>query len=366
MHDPIAPQAFLDTWQTLLSAGPSGLVAQARLLLIDSSRAPWQPSGLRLTAGDEVSWFAHGESVLTPLPTIRVGASLQIWGRLGNADIFRGVRDSHTFRAGADGELELGTYFPGEWRSPAGELAVPPETYGAVQGSFGVVLLRWAAGVSPVEGMQRLLAHGNPAGSLSREIDGLRHPVAPPAGWSYHWAPGPAEIYRAQPADGSCIDCHTRADVGILRHDAPYALTPGTTLDWEWRMDCLPSALAEDTLPTHDYLSIAVEFDNGRDLSYFWSAALPVGHHFHCPIPTWTHRETHLVVRSGQDGFGRWQRERRDLHADYVRCIGEPPARIERVWLIAVSLFQQQEGRCSYRRMALDGAGPRLEVGSGA
>ncbi len=366
MRDPVQPQAFLDSWQSLLAAAQPGLIAAARLLLIDSSRPPWHASGLRLAAGDEVSWFAHGESVLTPLPTIRVGPALQIWARLGAADIFRGVGDSHTFRADGPGELELGTYFPGEWRSPGGDLAVPPDTYGTVQGCFGVVVLHWAAGVAPVDGMQRLLALGNPAQSLSRAIARLRHPVAPPPGWSYLWAPGPAEIYRAQPADGPCIDCHTRADVGILRHAAPYALTPGTTLDWEWRMEQLPSAVAEDTLPTHDYLSIAVEFDNGRDLSYFWSAELPVGKHFHCPIPTWAARETHLVVRSGNAGFGEWQHERRDLHADYRRCIGEPPARIERVWLIAVSLFQQQEGRCSYRRIALDGSGSRLAVGSGS
>ena len=28
---------------------------------------------------------------------------------------------------------------------------------------------------------------------------------------------------------------------------------------------------------THDYLSIAVEFDNGQDLTSLWSSALPVG-----------------------------------------------------------------------------------------
>jgi hypothetical protein len=44
--------------------------------------------------------------------------------------------------------------------------------------------------------------------------------------------------------------------------------------------------VAEDTLPTHDYLSVAVEFENGQDLSYFWSAALPPESNFRCPIPT--------------------------------------------------------------------------------
>lgn len=362
MSEPVPSQAFLDAWTSLLAAAPPGLVADARLLQVDSARAPWLASGLELQAGDEVSWFAHGETVLKPLPSIRVGPALQIWGRLGDADIFRGVRDSHSFRAQTAGELELGTYFPGEWQSPKGALAVPPDSFDAVEGVFCVALLRWGNGVSPADGMQQLQALGDPAGTLSRGLAGLRQPVAPPAGWSYLWAPGPAEIYRDSHDATACIDCLTRADVGILQHDAPYVLAPGTVLEWEWRIDCLPSAVAEDTLPTHDYLSIAVEFDNGRDLSYFWSAELPVGNHFQCPIPTWTQRETHLVVRSGTAGFGQWLRERRDIHADYARCIGAPPARIERVWLIAVSLFQQREARCSYRRVALDGAGPRLRV----
>ena len=41
----------------------------------------------------------------------------------------------------------------------------------------------------------------------------------------------------------------------------------------------LPGLLREDSVPSHDYLSIAVEFENGLDLTYYWSTALPVGTH---------------------------------------------------------------------------------------
>jgi hypothetical protein len=46
----------------------------------------------------------------------------------------------------------------------------------------------------------------------------------------------------------------------------------------------LPSQRPEDRLTSHDYLSIAAEFDDGQDLTYFWSSSLPVGA-FRCPIP---------------------------------------------------------------------------------
>lgn len=64
-------------------------------------------------------------------------------------------------------------------------------------------------------------------------------------------------------------------------------------------MDQLPSQAREDRLQTHDYLSLAVEFDNEQDLAYYWSAELPPDTAFRCPIPKWQGRETHVVLRSG-------------------------------------------------------------------
>jgi hypothetical protein len=96
-------------------------------------------------------------------------------------------------------------------------------------------------------------------------------------------------------------------------------------------MKKLLSAVAEDTFPTHDYLSVAVEFDNGQDITYFWSSELPLETTFRCPIPTWTARETHVVVRSGLDDLGKWLSEKRDLFKDYAERIGGPmPERLSK------------------------------------
>lgn len=83
--------------------------------------------------------------------------------------------------------------------------------------------------------------------------------------------------------------------------------------------------------------------------SVFWNAELPIGIGFRCPIPAWTARETHVVIRSGSQDCGEWLDEARDVHGDDRKYIGgTPPANIVRVWLIAVSLFRGQEGRCRY------------------
>jgi len=58
-------------------------------------------------------------------------------------------------------------------------------------------------------------------------------------------------------------------------------------------------------------------------------------------------------VRSGQAGLGQWVTEERNLYADYTRWVGEPPAGIVRVWLIALSLFRRQEGQCEYGSIEL-------------
>ena len=115
-------------------------------------------------------------------------------------------------------------------------------------------------------------------------------------------------------------------------------------------------------MPSHDYLSLAVEFDNGRDITYYWSSSLPEGTGYDCPLPNWKGIEYHVVVRSGPLGLGEWLDERRNLHADYSKYMGEPPARITRVWLIANSIFQRGEGDCEYAQIVLHGADGELRV----
>jgi hypothetical protein len=192
-----------------------------------------------------------------------------------------------------------------------------------------------------------------------------------PDGWHYLWRLGEAEIFRESdlepPGGGPCISCHTHRDVGILQHDIDIALTPETRLAWQRKVDELPSRLREDTTPTHDYLSLAVEFDNGLDLSYYWSASLAPETWYACPLENWKDKETHLVIRSGHADLGRWHPEERNVYDDYHRTIapralGRPAARITRIWFIAVSLFQRNTGRCHYAEIRVSNAAEAATV----
>jgi hypothetical protein len=49
------------------------------------------------------------------------------------------------------------------------------------------------------------------------------------------------------------------------------------------------------------------------------------------------------------EGLGQWFDEERDVYSDNGEKIGGAfPAKIIRLWLIAVSLFQRTEGKCQY------------------
>src|SRR5262249_2389668 len=151
-----------------------------------------------------------------------------------------------------------------------------------------------------------------------------------------------------------CIHVHTHRDVGILQCPIEATLDDTTSLDWRWLVKSLPSSLPEHIQPTHDYLSIAVEFDNGQDLTYFWSAELPVHTVFKCPLAWWSERETHWVLRSGSEGLGQWQSETRKLKSDYEQAIGGAlPQKVVRVWLIANSVFQRKHGEATFADIGL-------------
>jgi hypothetical protein len=173
---------------------------------------------------------------------------------------------------------------------------------------------------------------------------------AKPAGWNYLWRLGDGTIYFAVDDE---IRILTQSDVGILQTEVDHTITPSTRLEWSWKVDKLPSRLAEDLQFTHDYLSVAVEFEDGKDLTYMWSAGLARKHIFTCPLNFWCDRETHWVVRTPHDGLGVWHSENRSLWSDTERAYGRHPRKAVRLWLIANSVFQRNEGSASIRDLKL-------------
>jgi hypothetical protein len=246
-----------------------------------------------------------------------------------------------------------------------------------MQGGIDVLVVRWAA--DPLQSLKQLMALADVASLVASEVDRLENGVKPPEGWDYLWFLGPSEMYsvgQQAPSKRPSIACHTHRDAAILHKDVSVPLTPETRLRWSWKVDALPCDKPENTLENHDYVSIAVEFDNGQDLTFFWSSQLPVDAGFRCPIPTWTARETHVVGRSGTADLGKWCDDERPVYSYYERFVGTigrpdgrpdprvmaPPTKIVRVWLIANTMFHQNKATCEFGAIELVSGGTTLTV----
>lgn len=344
-----ARQEFRDHVSALLENTPNGLITGHLVFELEAAAPPWTDTGLFVQTGDRITVLLSGRIYLDEAADLWLDPGLQVWARVdGRGPVVRGSRASNTFTSASDGNVELGNANPAEWLDHDGAIGVDPSLYGFMTGGTTVAILRWAAGVDPATALERMAAQSDFEGLLAGEAHRLsEHAGTAPGGWEHLWFLGPSEVFAE--AEPGVISCNTQNTFAIICHDADIALTPDTKLSWSWKVDRLPSALDEDSLPTHDYLSIAVEFDDGLDLTYQWSAGLDMETSYRCPLPHWSERETHLVVRSGGAELGRWLNEDRNVYTDRANAIGGPdPARIIRVWLIAVSIFQHGEGSCSY------------------
>jgi hypothetical protein len=334
----------------------------ARLVTIPGNRPPWTPTGLDVAAGQQVTWLAWGRLYLIKLLGVGVRPRLVLRGRVGEGCPRDSSCDTMTFRADRAGELRLGSAMPGEIR-PDGTVTTDRFPYRACSGSLTAVVARWAADVDPAEAL-RSLAPEDPSGLCAAEAERLEAPPAAPAGWDYHPLIGREPAFQA--SEGGIAVKGDRT-VCIIRHAAELPVTPSLRFQWTWRVDRLPSRLPEDTTLTHDYLSVALEFDDGRDLTWYWSAGLPVGASYPCPLPHWRRRETHVVVRSGAGDLGRWVDEDRPVLADHQAAIGGPaPHRVVRAWLISCTFPQAGRTAGEFQRIQLVDGGRTLDVlGSG-
>ncbi|HEY1075250.1 MAG TPA: DUF3047 domain-containing protein [Fontimonas sp.] len=322
-----------------------------------SGRTPdWTPAAVLLRAGERVTVLAHGRVYVSRGLDVGFGPQVGLWYRIGSGPVGKLIGEGSTIHAATGGALQFTCKPSGEFADEQGNFD-PAIAREPLSGEFSVAVIRWRG-----DAQQAQQAAAAQDAALFGPVLRRSEQTTTPAGWNYLWRLGDGEIYRNDTEAGA-LCCNTHADVGILRFPLRRALTSASTLSWAWCVEQLPSQLAEHTQPTHDYLSIAVEFDNGLDLTWMWSAALPVDTIFQCPLPWWDQRETHWVVRSGTQALGEWLNEKRDLIADYRRAIGgELPREIVAVWLIANTAFQRGVGKCRYRGIVIADADGRVVV----
>lgn len=326
----------------LASLAPA--IAEVRWHRVPAGASHWHEAVV-LPDGAQCTLITGGWLHVSRLLDVGLGAKSGLWYRVGDGEARKVRSATHTVHAAHGGRLDLMATLPGEFSTRRGDFG-PDVPRARIGGAFDVAVVVWRA-----QARTDALSAADAALFGEATDDG----DAAPPGWYYLWRLGEGRIYDA--GDAGEMACCTHADVGILQHPVDVPLDADLALTWQWQATRLPSELPEHTEPTHDYLSIAVEFDNGLDLTYMWSAALPVDTIFQCPLSWWKERETHWVIRNDPAELGQWLTERRSILADYRRAIGgSDPARVVGVWLIANSVFQRGVGECRYRDIRLSGA----------
>ena len=374
VHDPIGEDELRDGFSQLLDRAPRSLVRQHAFLSLPAALSTWLDTGIDCEVGEAVTLFttgrtrpSAGDAQLDPDLELwrRIRAEKEarrgVWYRVGeDGEACRGVRWTHTFVAPCSGRLFLAPAMIDD-SPPTADNPLKSEEASTPRVDRGVVAVCWMG--DPLASLETLRTDGDVHGMLDCELARQRSAPQLPVGWHYPPLGGTGVFAEdPRPSEGPVLGCYTTDSGALLVKDAALAFLPGTKLRWAWKVDQLPSRVREDRLETHDYLSVAVEFDNGRDLTYYWSAELPVDAGYHCPVPGWDNRETHVVVRSGPRDLGLWLDEERDLYADYARYVGDPPSRIVHVWLLAVTMFQGAVGMCEYGRIELECGTTRLRL----
>ena len=345
---------LVDGVTALIDKAKSPELREAKAFELNGSDLPWKDLGLTLEKGQEATFLLGGRVWLSREADLWVepGVAFHVRTR-GSRPMFNPMGNTGTMTAAESGPLEMARSLV-EFQDDKGELAVPKSDYVKADARIYGIALVWRG--SARAGLESLLKHGDVDGIVAGELAHLQSPRKLPAGWHNFFMLGGGPVIFNDIGNGA-IAVEPLKNAGILQRPVDIALKPQTKLSWDWIVEELPSRLPEDQLTSHDYLSIAAEFDDGQDLTYFWSCSLPVGKAFRCPIPRWTPLESHMAVRSGTADLGKWVSDERDLYEDYKAHIGGTAKSVVNVWLLGVSLFQRRPGSARFGAMQISQPG---------
>jgi hypothetical protein len=104
-------------------------------------------------------------------------------------------------------------------------------------------------------------------------------------------------------------------------------------LVWEWKAVVLPEGGdVRDPRRNDQAGRVMVVFEGMKGLLYVWDTTAPVGAEFQSDGFE-MFRRVLIVVRSGREHLGQWDRQRRNVHADYRRVFDAEPRSIKWVGL---------------------------------
>lgn len=318
-------------------------LADAKKFKITGKDLPWQNEIMNVKKGQQVTFLLDGKWWMSKEHNVWVEPGIVFHAKVDNEKYYNAGNNTGTMTVTKNGKLKIARSL-GEFKNPMGELSKPVETYQKSEGLVEGVALLWEG--NAIDGLYKLSAHGDYANAIETEIK--RQVLVPPLpkGWKNIFLfDNKGMFFQSAKNEISCI---THKNVGILQKDVDVKITEDLKFTWDWNVEKLPSEIAENTAGTHDYLSIAIKFDDGQDITYMWSNTLDEHVHFRCPLDGWNKIETHVVQRSGKKDLGKWLSESRNVLEDYKKLIGGNAKKVTQVWFIANTIFMRGTGMSKY------------------
>ncbi|MDJ0447976.1 DUF3047 domain-containing protein [Methylocystis sp. JR02] len=278
----LAPVDFKKGVEDLIARAQSPELAGYRLFQIKGPDLPWIDLGLEAVKGQQITFLVTGRWWLSRQHDLWFRPGLGFHARTrGKRPIYSPGADTGAMTALHDGPIEVAR-LASLHADEDGRLTIPEDVYAKDDLTITGVALLWRG--EAAAGLASLAAHGDVDSLLAAELARLRHNRRLPEGWSNLFLFGGGEESFIRDGNGEIV-CESAGSASIIERPLSLPLASRPKLGWRWKIDQLPSAVPEDQAPVHDYLSIGVKFEDGQDLTYIWSAALPTGKVFRCPLP---------------------------------------------------------------------------------
>lgn len=141
------------------------------------------------------------------------------------------------------------------------------------------------------------------------------------------------------------LQATAKSSASGLGAQVDFPLKSKTTFSWRWKLDRTPPGGSEDKKQTFDHtVRIFVAFKTligpPRTINYVWANNLAAGKTFNHPS---SNRARFIVLQSGDAKARQWQKESRDLLADWHMLFGkeEPPQ------IVSIGLMTDSDGTAS-------------------
>ena len=323
---------------------------------LKSSHEGWINTGLEAAKGDKILVSAEGSldiGLKAPMDSRHL-----IWVRFGdNGEVFQLTFNDEIINANDNGVLHVAFLNPPN--------VVLGNRKGKLNSSYKMIPetdLDFKISAAKLNGSQ--LDKTAFAQSLAKAERNAELAKSLPAGFDHLWYLGASNIFASkQTSRGPGVFIKTNDDGGIIKKKLDIPLTKTTEIDFSWLYRKLPAIAPETTLPTHDYMSIAIEFDNGQDITWYWSHSLAPETFYRCPLAGWDKVETHIVVQSGQDGLGEWHQHKRNIYTDYSTSVGgEMPKKIVGVWFIGNSIFGRRGADAEFANISVQDGNTQINI----